>query len=97
MLAIGIPALLLAQQASAPKSDLIQPEAMRALDKMGVYLRSLKDFQVTADVTSEDVLTDGEKVQFGHTTNILAHRSEYASAQLHNCRRQRRDLPAVRR
>ena len=45
---------------------------MEALNKMGAYLRSLKDFQVQAEITSEDVLTDGEKLQFSHTTNILA-------------------------
>ena len=45
---------------------------MDALNQMGAYLRSLKDFQVTAAVTSEDVLTDGEKLTFAHTTTILA-------------------------
>ena len=43
-----------------------------ALNNMGTYLRSLKDFQVKAAVTSEDVLSDGEKLTFTHTTEILA-------------------------
>jgi hypothetical protein len=38
---------------------------------MGTYLRSLKDFQVKAVVASEDVLTDGEKLTYTHTTNLL--------------------------
>jgi hypothetical protein len=53
------------------KSD-ITPEAMNALNYMGKYLRTLKEFQVTADVTSEDVEQDGEKLQYTSTTNILA-------------------------
>jgi hypothetical protein len=67
--------LLTALSAPLPaqqKSDLIAPEAMEALDHMGAYLRTLKEFQVQAVITSEDVLTDGQKLQYGSTTNILA-------------------------
>lgn len=71
-LATGLSAPLPAQQPSPQKSDLIDPAAMDALNNMGTYLRSLKDFHVQADITSEDVLTDGEKLQFAHTTNVLA-------------------------
>ena len=72
MLAIGLSAPLPAQQSSPQKSDLIDSSAMDALNQMGAYLRSLKDFQVRAAVTSEEVLTDGEKLTFAHTTEILA-------------------------
>ena len=72
MIAAGLSANLPAQTASPPKSDEIAPEAMQALNQMGKYLRSLKDFQVQAEVTSEVALTDGQKLQYGHTTNILA-------------------------
>ena len=37
---------------------------MTALSKMGGYLRSLKSFQVEAVTSREDVLEDGQKVQF---------------------------------
>ncbi len=46
---------------------------MNALDHMGAYLRTLKDLQVKAEVTTEDVLEDGRKLQYGSTTDILAH------------------------
>jgi hypothetical protein len=72
-LILGVCALLTAQQDDTQKSDAIEPGAMEALNKMGAYLRTLKDFQVQADVTTEDVLTSGEKLQFAQTTNILAH------------------------
>jgi hypothetical protein len=39
---------------------------------MGAYLRSLKDFQVRAEITNEIVLTDGQKVQVAKTANLLA-------------------------
>ncbi|MGA9587516.1 MAG: DUF2092 domain-containing protein [Terracidiphilus sp.] len=72
-LAIGFSVPLPAQQSSPEdKSDLMDPGAMEALNTMGTYLRTLKDFQVTAVITSEDVLTDGEKLTYTHTTDILA-------------------------
>ena len=73
MLGVGLSGPLSAQQANESKSDSIEPDAMAALNRMGAYLRTLKDFQVIAEVTTEDVLDNGEKLQFGHTTNIVAH------------------------
>jgi len=49
-----------------------EPEAMEVLNRMGVYLRGLKAFQVDAQVTSEYVLDDGQKIQLAHKTNLLA-------------------------
>ena len=72
VLAICASVPLKAQEPSPQKSDLIDPDAMGALNTMGTYLRSLKDFQVTATITSEDVLTDGEKLTYTHTTSVLS-------------------------
>ncbi len=72
MLGAGLSKPLPAQEADR-KTSLIEPEAMTALHSMGAYLRSLKDFQVEAAITSEDVMDNGEKVQYSQTTNILAH------------------------
>jgi hypothetical protein len=61
--------------ASAPRAQnasRIEPEAMAALKQMGTYLRSLKVFQVEAVTSREDVLEDGQKVQFNGTVNVLA-------------------------
>jgi hypothetical protein len=65
----------------AQTSDKIEPAAMAALNGMGAYLRTLKVFQVEAQTTSEDVLVDGLKVQFAHTTNILARMPDRLLAQ----------------
>ncbi len=70
--AVVFAAALSASLAAQEKSDLIAPEAMKALDQMGAYLRTLKDFQVQAEITTEDVLDDGQKLQFSSTTNLLA-------------------------
>ena len=56
----------------AQQSPQIEPDAMEALTRMGGYLRMLKAFQVDAATTTEDVLEDGQKVQFGGNTSILA-------------------------
>jgi hypothetical protein len=69
-------------QEPAQKSDLIDAQAMEALNRMGAYLRTLKDFQVEAAVTSEDVLTSGEKLQFTHTSTILAHLPDKLRAEV---------------
>jgi hypothetical protein len=80
---------LTAQQNDPSKSDAIEPEAMEALNKMGAYLRTLKDFQVQAEITEEDVLSDGEKLQFAHTTNVLAHLPNKLRAEVSGDRKER--------
>jgi hypothetical protein len=77
LIAAGLPSRLWTQQAtggagrSAP--DDVEPEAMAALNKMGAYLRTLKVFQVRAEVSTEDVLENGQKIQFASVTDLLAH------------------------
>lgn len=58
-----------AQSASASQSER-EPDAIAGLDRMGTALRNLRNFSVRADVTTEDVLTTGQKVQFGGTIDI---------------------------
>jgi hypothetical protein len=67
------PTLVSAQTATpATVTPAIEPEAMAALNSMGAYLRTLKAFQVRAATTTEDVLDDGEKVQYAAVTDLLA-------------------------
>jgi len=70
-LAIAICSFPFSLQAQPASAD-IEPEAIAALKKMGSYLRSLKAFAVEAKVATEEVLTDGQKVTIGNTTNLLA-------------------------
>ena len=69
--AVVLATLLSAPLAAQDKPDINQ-DAMKALNQMGAYLRTLKDFQVQAEITTEDVQEDGEKLQYGSTTTLLA-------------------------
>jgi hypothetical protein len=51
---------------SAPETRK-DPRALEALDRMGAHLRSLKWFSLRADTTTDEVLLNGQKLQFGGT------------------------------
>jgi hypothetical protein len=68
---IGSPVLAKgARQADAPPT--IDPSAIEALNKMSTYLRSLKAFQVQADVSNDDVLDDGQVIENISKVDLLA-------------------------
>lgn len=55
-------------QGGAPKPEseadvAVQLEAVAALDKMGAYLRTLKEFRLVADTTDDEELEDGQTVE----------------------------------
>ncbi len=55
------------QQATAPavQQAAIDPQATAALERMSAYLRTLENFQVQADTTTDEVAVDnGQKLQF---------------------------------
>lgn len=56
---------------NAQENSNIDPDAMEALNKMGVYLRSLKAFQVDSEVTNDEVLDDGEIITDTRTNTVL--------------------------
>ena len=70
--------------ALAQTPPAIDPGAMAALQSMGVYLRTLKTFQVEALTTNEDVLEDGLKTQYSGTVNILARMPDRLRADVSN-------------
>jgi hypothetical protein len=57
--------------AVADQND-IDPNAIAVLNKMGTYLRTLKAFQVQSSTTTDDVLEDGQIIQYATTADILA-------------------------
>jgi hypothetical protein len=71
LLSAGFSAAVRAQTPAADESGTKEPDALKALKAMAIYLRSLKDFQVLGAITDEIVLTDGQKVQVTKTTNLL--------------------------
>jgi hypothetical protein len=52
--------------AAAPVKD---PKALAALGSMSTYLRSLKQFALRADTTTDEVLLTGQKLQFNGTAS----------------------------
>ncbi|MGA2709300.1 MAG: DUF2092 domain-containing protein [Steroidobacteraceae bacterium] len=61
---------------------------MAALNAMGGYLRTLKSFQLTPVTTKDDILDDGELIQFDTHVNLLSRmpdrlRVEITNAQKH--------------
>lgn len=63
--------------------------AITALDHMAAYLRTLKSFQLKANVITEDVRTDGQKVQIERTVDLVARRPDRLFAEIKNDRQQR--------
>jgi hypothetical protein len=61
----------IAQEGGPPERD---PVAMAALDRMGAALAKRMDVNVHADITAEDVLVSGQKLQYGGTIDIAARR-----------------------
>jgi hypothetical protein len=76
--------------AQAPDTtDKIDPDAMDALNKMGTYLRSLKAFQVKGDITNEEVLPDGQKLQFGSVAELIAEKPNRLRVDMNSDREHR--------
>lgn len=83
-----------AQPASAPgqaaaTTPAVEPDAVAALHRMGAYLRTLKAFQVQAVTTKEDVLDDGQKIQFAGAIDLVARMPDRLRAEVANDRRER--------
>jgi len=71
---------------STPELD---PAALTELERMGAYLRTLKAFQLKADVVTEDVRTDGQKVQIIRAVDVVAKRPNRLFAEIKNDRQRR--------
>ena len=53
-----------AKSTAAKVAESLDPDAAAALDRMGAYLRTLDRFEVSSDNTMEEVLGNGQKLQF---------------------------------
>lgn len=71
---------------TAPTIDTM---AIAALKRMGMYLRTLTDFQIEAEVTTEEVLRDGQKVQLENAVQLLASRPNKLRVHLTSDRKER--------
>lgn len=58
-------------QAATKEDSNIDPDAMAALNKMGAYMRTLKAFQVNANVATDKVLDDGQTIEFSSRVDMV--------------------------
>src|SRR5262249_15835123 len=67
----------------------VDQASVTALTKMGAYLRGLPAFQVRAEVTTEDVLSDGQKIEYSTTTDLVARKPDKIRAHVTDERQER--------
>ncbi len=77
------------QTTAAASSNDINPDAVAALNKMGEYLRSLKAFQVQAATTRDEVLDNGQQIQFDSQVDLLARMPDRLRTEITNPRQHR--------
>ncbi|PAA32118.1 hypothetical protein CJU73_02240 [Pseudomonas fragi] len=76
--------LVFTGQVHAAAETAIEPAALQALERMGSYLRSLKQFGVEARSQTDQVLENGQTVEFRHTTQLLAQQPDKLKVSVDN-------------
>jgi len=67
----------------------VDPNVVKALDKMGAYLRTLTAFEVEATNSKDEVLDTGQKVQFDGTARLQVRRPDKLHAEVKTDRKHR--------
>jgi len=75
---------------SGPAKPAIEPEAISALHKMGEFLRNQQNFSVQARSTTDDVISSGQKVQYGGTIDLKVRRPDRLRMDITGDRRNER-------
>ncbi len=68
----------------------VQPTADRLLREMGEYLRTAREFTFRADISYDEVLETGQKVQYGGRSDVAVHRPDRLHAVHRGDERKRR-------
>jgi len=66
-----------AAEKPAEKSDaapIVNPQADKLLREMGEYMKNAQQFSFQAEITFDDVLPSGQKIQFGATEDLAVRR-----------------------
>lgn len=87
LLAAGSGSAMAQTAAAAPVGA--DAKAIEALTAMGNYLRTLKAFAVHVESTKDEVLLDGQKIQFGATLDYTVQPPHRLRAELRSDRQQR--------
>lgn len=75
--------------AAQPAANPVDPAAIQALKDMGTYLLTLKRFGVSTEVTGENVLTDGQKLQHTATADLDVQRPNKVRVVMKSARNHR--------
>jgi len=80
----GVAAARAQGTAAAPAAATpdVEPAALEALDKMGAYLRTLTSFEIHATGLKDEVLDNGQKLQFALATHLRVKRPNRMWAEL---------------
>lgn len=76
--------LVFTGQVHAAGNIAIEPAAVQALERMGSYLRSLRQFGIEASSLTDQVLENGQTVEFRHTTQLLAQQPDKLMVSVDN-------------
>jgi hypothetical protein len=71
--------------ASGPRD----PDAVRALEKMGDYLRTLKTFQIRSQTSRDEVLDDGQNVEFDGVVDMIVEKPNHLRVDVASDKQQR--------
>ncbi|NUP12628.1 MAG: DUF2092 domain-containing protein [Polyangiaceae bacterium] len=72
-----------------PEEPAIDPKATAALDRMGAFLRAQKEFVVKADTTTDEVLENGQKLQYTQKVEMFVKRPNKVRAKMVSDRKER--------
>ena len=78
-----------ADSPSAAQESSRDDKAIDSLTSMGKYLRGLKTFAVHSDITKDEVLMNGQKLQFAGTADYLVQTPNHLRLEVKNDRRHR--------
>ncbi len=67
----------------------VDPNVVKALDKMGAYLRTLTAFEVESTNSTDEVLDTGQKVQFDGTAHLQVRRPNKLHVEVKTDRKHR--------
>jgi hypothetical protein len=65
------------------------PEAIKALEDMGRYLRTLNAFQIRTQTSRDEVLADGQNIEFGGVVDMIVARPNRLRAEVTSDKQQR--------
>lgn len=68
--------------AAPADAKAVDPAAIQALENMGKYLQTLKQFEVMIELSGERVLADGQKLQHSATADLDVQRPNKLRAQM---------------